>query len=433
MGRLTSLIDYVFHSPPHRTLKTLAASFAICLGPPMASGFAETALAFSRHRRRWILLLAAASISGCGAYWIYHRPSVAAKRRKLVKLFRAFVSVSEAISSSSDAVCLLSSDLSRFLHSETNEIPQSLRQAAKIVGSDEFSSSVCCVSEAMTVGIVRGLRCASNSPSGELETSSSFSDRLLDKLFSTEGTGFTSVVVGSFARNMVMAFYSRREAIDPRAESDSGDVPEWVNLMTSEKCRKLIADSIQLFVSTAVAVYLEKTMEVNTYDDFFSGLTNPRHESHVKDIMVSVCNGAVETLVKTYHGVLSRSNSSSSKDFKPVDRQVLPPLGSPEVKVKERSRWVEQVSSVLAVPSNRQLFLDVTGRLTFESVRSFLEFFLWKFQAGVKMGASLVHEEVVERSLDVMRYLNAKAMFTISLCFALCMRIAAGPRVLMMA
>ncbi|KAH0467504.1 hypothetical protein IEQ34_004742 [Dendrobium chrysotoxum] len=388
----------------------------------MTAGLTQTLLSFSPRRRRWILLLAAAGLSSYGAYKVYHLPSVSSKRRNLVKFVRDLVSIAEAISSAADAVSVVSCDLNRFLQSDSDEIPTSLKQVAKIARSDELSSSISRVSEALTVGIIRGMGSASDSQG--------FSDRLLEKLFSSNGSGFASVMVGSFARNLVMAFYSGGDGMD------SSYTPRWVNLMCEEKCRELIAESIQHFVGTAVAVYLEKTMEVNTYDELFSGLTNPRHEAQVKDVLVSVCNGAVETLVKTSHEVLTSTNSISSIDIGTDVSQARSPQnlkGFSDFMSKEGSGWVERVSSVLAIPSNKKFVLDVTGRLTFESVRSFLEFLLWKLEDGVKRGVNVVHEEVIVRSLDVVRFLSAKVMLSFSLCFAICMRFAAGPRVLMAA
>ena len=154
-------------------------------------------------------------------------------------------------------------------------------------------------------------------------------------------------------------------------------------------------------MSTAVAVYLDKTMNVNFYDEMFTGLTNPKHEPKVRDFVVSVCHGVVETLVKTSHQVLTtpKSNpSSSSSSSASIGDQIT------EVKVKSASNgqdsgWVSSVSSTLAVPSNRRFALDVTGRVTFETIRCIVEFLLWKIYEGLKRSLYVVHEDVVDRGL----------------------------------
>ncbi|KAI7980550.1 Protein PHLOEM PROTEIN 2-LIKE A10 [Camellia lanceoleosa] len=73
--------------------------------------------------------------------------------------------------------------------------------------ADTSFQSLIRVSEAMTVGILRGY-CSETRNEIEEGSNSSFSDRVMDKLMSTAGTGFVSVVVGRFARNLVLVFYS---------------------------------------------------------------------------------------------------------------------------------------------------------------------------------------------------------------------------------
>lgn len=397
-------------------------------------------LQFSRRRRRWLLLAAAAGIFGYGSYKLYHLPSVARKRRKLAGLVGTLVSVADAASSSAETVALVSSDLNRFLRSDSDEIPISMKQISKIARSEEFSGSLSRVSEALIVGILRGFQSSSVPSESESVSvsSSSFSDRFLDKLFSTAGSGFASVVAGSFARSLVMAFSSRgsdgREVGSSQSESPA--VPRWVNLICSDKCRELIGDCVRLFVSTAVAVYLDKTMDINPYDEIFSGLTNPKHEAKVKDVLTSVCNGAVETLVKTSHQVLTSFNSSSSvkrvQGVEPEEDLVMvnERKASFDHKSKDGGGWVHQVSSTLAVPSNRRFVLDVTGRITFETVKSFLDFMMWRLYNGAKTGANAVCDEVVDRGLEVLRYISAKSMVIVTICLALCMHVLTGTRVL---
>ncbi|KAJ4714688.1 protein PHLOEM PROTEIN 2-LIKE A10-like [Melia azedarach] len=413
-------------------------------------------LDFTRKKKKWLLLLSASSFSGYGLYRVYNLPAIARKRKRVLKLLAALISVAEAISDSAETIGVVSRDLKVFLQSDSDQIPNSLKQISKIMNSKEFSESVVKVTEALTVGILRGHRFQAKSDHGA-NNNSSFEDKVLDKLFTTAGTGFASVVVGSFARNLVMAFYSGGQPCQElhfNSTNSSGvdhlgleknSIPRWLNVLRSdEKCRELIGDCIQLFVSNAVAVYLDKTMDINTYDEFFAGLTNPKHEAKVRDVLLAVCNGAIETLVKTSHQVLTSSNSSSGSPYLAVDQGPVTRRRkfagqealSMQLKVRnsfhevKHSGWVGKVSSTLAVPSNRQLVLDLTGRVTFEMVRSFLEILMEKLCDGMKRSADVVHEAVVDSGLELVKYVTARSSAVATICLSLCLHILDAPWIL---
>lgn len=407
----------------------------------------KSGIDFAGRRKRWILAAAALAFSGYGAYRVYNSPSVARRRRRLLKLVGALVSLAEAVSESTETIALVSKDLKEFLRSDSDEVPNSLKQISKIAKSAEFSESITEVSRALTVGALRGYKSESkdnvNGNGGVL----GFTDHVLDKLFTPAGSGFVSVVVGSLARNLVMAiFMDRRSSL--QSETEGSSVPGWLNVLCDDRIKDLVGDCIQQFVSTAVTIFLEKTMDINTYDELFSGMTNPKHEKRVREMLVSVCNGAVETLVKTSHQVLksSRSNANSysvspclavegSKGlrFAGVDwkqgvlshKSLRDSYGPPK-----NSGWVDKVSSTLAVPSNRRLVLDVTGRVTFETVRSLLEYLMEKLHDGVRQSVNAVHDEVVDRGIEVVRYATAKSSIITTLCLSLCLHILDGAAIL---
>lgn len=371
-----------------------------------------------RRRRNWIMLLAGAGVSCYGLYRLYHLPEVERRRKRLCSLLNTLESFTEALSSSAQTVTILSCDLNSFLRSDADELPASLKQVSKIATSDEFAGSISSLSEALTSGVVRGVGSGSSADDSSSSSSTSSSSGFLDKVFSPSGTGFASVVVGSFARNLAVGLMHR--------EPDSAAaLPAWMEAVGSDQCKDLVGNCIEKFVSTLVSVYLDKTAGINAYDDIFAGITNPKHDAKAKDFMVSVCNGAVETLVRTSHQVITGPNQEKEESFA---------LGSStDAADKEESGWFDKVSSTLVIPSNRRLVLDVTGRVTFETVRSFLDFTLWGFRDGARRGVRAVGDGVIERGLEVLRYFSVKSVLVTAICLALCMRVMAGTRVLLAA
>ncbi|XP_010470231.1 PREDICTED: protein PHLOEM PROTEIN 2-LIKE A10 [Camelina sativa] len=348
----------------------------------------------SQRRKKWLILVAVFGVSGYGVYRVYNSQYIARKTKRLSKLFSGIVSFAELVIDSAETISIVSRDLKEFLNSDSDEIPNSLKQLAKITKSKEFSDSLARVSEAVAIGVFRGY----NSDQ-EKEANSSF----VDRVFSEEGAGFVSVVVGSFAKNLVLGFYSNET---DQSDTDSSK-PRWMSLLSDEKCRELLADCIEMFTSSAVSVYIEKTVGINTYDQSFSGLTNPKHRDSARDVLVSVCNGALETFMRTSHDVFTSSGEKNDSYVRKSSNREDSGNG-----------WAEALSSTLAVPSNRKFMFDVTGRVTLETMRSVLEFVILKMSQSFKRSLDVIHEEVTERGRQVVGYVGAKSSVLITVCLA---------------
>jgi hypothetical protein len=137
----------------------------------------------------------------------------------------------------------------------------------------------------------------------------------------------------------------------------------------------------------------------------------------LKDLLVSVGNGAVETFVRTWRQAAKEASVSQTEVT--VVREVRDP---------GHGCVMERLSSTLAVPDNRRFVLDVTGRVTAETVRSVLEFSTRRVSAGARKSIVIARDEVAERGLVAVKYLSAKSMAIYTVCLAMCMHISVGMR-----
>ncbi|XP_006658245.2 protein PHLOEM PROTEIN 2-LIKE A10-like [Oryza brachyantha] len=361
-------------------------------------------LAFSRRRRRrrWLALAGA----GVGAYLVYHHPAVAARRRRIAR-------VASALASLADAVAAVASDLAAFVRSDSDAIPPTVRQLSKLASSPEASASASALSGALTAGVLRGYAAAAASgpPSGD---EVAFSDRLLDRILSPSGERLASAVAGSFGSQLVLAFYSAPS--DPSVASSS---PSWVDVVTTGSCRRAIRSWVEVFTATAVGVFIDKTIHINTYDQLIAAATNPSYSARLQRLLVALCNASMETLVKTSHSVLSNPNTNSISNRNGNDNGSGSGSGN---NGGVREGWVETMSTALAVPCNRTLMLDLTGRATFEAVRSFLEFVLWRLHEGARAGG----DAAIAAGLCALRYMSERSMVIAAICIALCLLVLNG-------
>ncbi|XP_042460436.1 protein PHLOEM PROTEIN 2-LIKE A10-like [Zingiber officinale] len=256
-----------------------------------------------------------------------------------------------------------------------------------------FSAAISSASEALAAGIVRGLRSAELT-AGKPESlgsdsrigSATYLECFLDKFFSSAGPGFAAEVTGSFARGLSSGLIT---STDLCRRSDEGSAPRWVTMLRDDKtCKELAEHFIERIVGAAAAAYLDRRTKTNAVDDLFTGLTNPMHEAKMKGVLVAVGNGAVETLVRTWHSARSDHGTTPLED--------------------------------------NRISLQ---RVAMEATRSLLP---WKVFEAASRGVHVIREEVMERGQQVARCASAKTMVIMTVCLALCMEISMGTKKLTM-
>uniref|UniRef100_A0A0A9G728 Protein PHLOEM PROTEIN 2-LIKE A10 n=1 Tax=Arundo donax TaxID=35708 RepID=A0A0A9G728_ARUDO len=357
---------------------------------------AAACLCSRRRRARCLLLAAAATTAGYGLYRLYRH-----HRRRLISAL-----------SLADAVSLVGSDLADFLRSDSDQVPQSLLQLSKLAASEPVSSAASSISESVSSGVLRAISSHRQLQQQQQQQNpqTPFQDRILDRLLSPAGAGFASAVVGSFARNLVWSCHDRTASSASRQSE-----PEWLTALCSARGKEATADLVRIFVSTAVTAYLDRTATVRTTDQVLAGLSDPRQEAKVKD-------PRQETFLRTSRQ-LAEEASIARAQAAAMDREVL--------RNSDSTCVMQRVSSTLAVPSNRRFVLDVTGRVTAETVRSFLDFLAQRVSDGARKSIVVARNEVAERGLIAVKYLGAKSMAIFTITLALCMHILMGMRFLL--
>lgn len=372
------------------------------------------ALNYTQKRKKWILIITALGFSTYGTFKVCNSPSVIKFRNRVFKILDSLATITETLGDSAETVGVISKDLKEFVQSDSDEIPTSLKQVFKITKSDEFSESVVRVTRAFMIGIIQG---CNRGEGGKGDSGNGFSDRALDKLFSPAGSGFVSVIVGSFTKNMVLAMYDENGVNGSKNSSSS--VQKWVDVIADDdRYKKLIGDCIQRFVSSMVTVYLDKTMDINPYNEILTSLTNPKHEEKVRDLLALVCNGAIETFVRTSHQVLtnSRSNGNPDSNASSSSSYLLRKSSSTISKVLDRQELVSSKLKGRQIQGNMKFLLDVTGKVTLATINSFLWFSFNRLSDGMKISWR-----------ETYRYLSAKSLIVMTICISLYLHLLSQP------
>ncbi|CAO2827650.1 unnamed protein product [Amaranthus hypochondriacus] len=89
------------------------------------------------------------------------------------------------------------------------------------------------------------------------------------------------------------------------------------------------------------------------------------------------------------------------------------------------------VSSTLSIPRNRRFVLDVTGRVTFETFRSLLEFSLFKISDGLRSSHRAVHDRVKDKGRQVVTCIGLRSYVILTICLSLYFHIVIGNKALL--
>ncbi|EFJ33089.1 hypothetical protein SELMODRAFT_84578 [Selaginella moellendorffii] len=372
------------------------------------------------HRRKKAFLIAAALAAGGYASYSYYRSeSFQRRKRQVILILDGLGKLLQAAASAADSASLISGDLKDFLESsnEEGEVPRSIRQLLKILRCPELQDLVAVTTSSVCKVIMAG---SSSKPSRTMRHEG-LSEKLLNKLFSDPGKGFASAIVGSAVRNLVVSNGIVRT--HGRLSEDPG---EWkpaklLDLACSTKGKALLAECIQIVVEATVSTYLDKTQEVNMFEEMVEAVTKPVHRVPAQEMIVSVCNGAVDTFVRTSYEVLSESSKQTTRlDMTPVSFNSSEAVSALQ---QGPGNYLEKIFGALTIPSNRMLVMDLAGKVTAEAVRSFFGLVIAVSAPYVRSSRDVVHSKAAVVRTRFSQDAATKVLVLVTVCLAVFLHI----------
>ena len=215
------------------------------------------------------------------AYKAYNSESVRNARKQVQDASKSMADCAQALSSASDTVALITSDLRSFLSSNTDTVPQSLRQLNKLLQTPELHDTL----QATVSSMVRGLSDATSSGSSDGPSSL---DVILEAILSDRGRSLVGMAVGIVSKNGTTAFCDFLQASTLSTAGDQAPasmMSEALTLLASDKGERVLSLLVTKSVKSAVSTYVDSTAGVNMYEDIFSSLRPQEHRDAVTEIM----------------------------------------------------------------------------------------------------------------------------------------------------
>ena len=244
------------------------------------------------------------------AYKAYNSQCVRNARKQVQVASKSMADCAQALSSASDTVALITSDLRSFLSSNTDTVPQSLRQLNKLLQTPELHDTL----QATVSSMVRGLSDATSSGSSDGPSSL---DVILEAILSDRGRSLVGMAVGIASKNATTAFCDFLQASTLSTAGDQAPasmMSEALTLLTSDKGERVLSLLVTKSVKSAVSTYVDSTAGYNMYEDIFSSLRRQEHRDAVTEIMSRMVGVFCKEVCVGWVKARSMAAASSSRD-----------------------------------------------------------------------------------------------------------------------
>ncbi len=233
-----------------------------------------------RARRRKLVLAGTASVAGAVLlYKLYHSERIARAWRQYQRLTFAFSSYNQALLAGAEISAAISNDLKSFLQSDSQDLPQSLRQLAHLFQAEETQAAASSIAAATVRGIMSATQNTGASTSGSIGS-------VLNALTSEKGHSLVSLAVSVAARTSTQTYcecVERSAAAAKVSEEATGVladslVQQVLRFACTPEGERLCMMGVTNFVTNATSVYCQNLEGVSMWQDLFAAMVKPEHK-----------------------------------------------------------------------------------------------------------------------------------------------------------
>ena len=254
-----------------------------------------------RNRRRNWVFGASASIAGAVLlYKLYYSERVTRAWRQYQRLSLAFASYNQAFLAGAELSSVISNDLKTFLQSDSRELPQSLRQLARLLQAAETQAAATSISAATVQGII--------SAAAQHTGASTFGGMkgVLEALTSEKGHTLVSLAVSVAARTSTQTYCEcvERSAAAAKASEEATGVladslvQQVLRFACTPQGERLCMMGVTNFVTNATKVYCDNLEGTSMWQDLFAAMVKPEHKQVAGQMTRCFVNELINTLRK---------------------------------------------------------------------------------------------------------------------------------------
>ena len=225
------------------------------------------------------------------------------------QLATATLGYTSAALAASELVSRLTTDAAAFIDAEPDApIPDSIKQAVRLVNTPELEECAARVSSGVARGVAGAASAAmggGDGGAGDADAGPSAAERVVDKLLDPRNWGVVSVLVGGATRQtletIIDVWRESTRRNDEESSPENGDAPSALEsalesalrVAASDDGKSVLLDVCSTFVSQMVGTYLDKTAGSNAFDDFFAAALAASNREAFGDIAGRVTGEAV--------------------------------------------------------------------------------------------------------------------------------------------